>query len=190
MATNPRDLQYEVPGRVLPGPGAGPPLTELVVELRRAIDAQNQLALRAARDLQERRVQVAAQANPDGSNDVVMQIYEVPQGALAYLIGLAVEQDGATPATPTTSATLWHAIYGCPSGGSKTIAQVIAQGQLLACQPDSPAADTQLPYVYNFGDSAPSVFGPGALYLVADSVTAARVVSCRGTIKVCEPSGS
>jgi hypothetical protein len=178
----------EVPARVAPGPMAGPPLTDLVVELRRTADAMMQLYRQAQFTARERVHRVKASAQLDANGDAAIELFQVPQGSTGYLMILAIEQGTATPGTPITSATLWHAIFGHTDGGQKSAAQAAA-GTLLDCSPITPAADAQIPYVYTYGDryGSPTLVGPGTFYLVIDASTASEAVHVNGSVLVCQP---
>lgn len=188
------NLEVDVPGRVTqpPAPGAesaGPPLTDLVQELKRAAEGLESLYRQARFEARERVQTVRAQDDTDGNGDALLELLSVPQGATGYLMSLVLELSGVTPAAPMTSATLWHAIYAASGPGISVSAQVVAQGALLDCSPLTPAADAQLPYVYTYGDryGAPTLVGPQTFYAVVDAATAARVVSARASILIVQP---
>lgn len=191
MSADPREAEHEVPGRVRrpPAPGeisAGPALTELVVETRRAAVAIEQLTRAARAEAHVREYQLRGSFNTDANGDGGARLFEVPQGATGYLVWLALDQVGVSPAGPDTSADLWHALY---SGAGASAAAVIAVGNLLDCQPLTPAADAQIPYVYSYGsrESAPTLIGPEAFWIVVDGATASRTHGYRGKVIVLQP---
>lgn len=190
LAELPQPLQ--VRGDRTPGgaPIAGPALTDLVVQLARTNDALGQLYRQAQAEARERRHGFVKSTQSDAGGEAVLELFTVPQGATGYLMYLALEGDGATPGTPVTSATMWHAVYGSSDPGLKTFAQLTAQlGGLLDCQPLTPAADAQVPYVYTYGDryGAPTLVGPGTFYLVVNDFTASRQMVARGAVLVEQP---
>jgi len=185
--------EYDVPAsvRVPPAPGeesAGPALTDLVRETRRAATALEALYRQARYEAGERLYPVMVPFATDGNGDAAIKVFEVPQGATGYLMQLALDQAGVTPAAPNTSASLWHAIYAGPQG-TLTQAQVRAVGALLDCSPLTPAADAQIPYVYTYGDryGAPALVGPGVFWFVVDAATASVQHAIRANLLVVQP---
>lgn len=182
-----------VPGTVArpPAPGAesaGPPLVDLVQELRATTAAAMRLFADARRDVQYRFQQIRAQVTLDANGDGAVILYQVPQGASAALTWLAVDEASVTPANPDTSANLWHAIYAGPPG-SPTAVQVAARGALLDCRPTAPGTDAQIPTSYIWGDqkAAPRLVGPECFWFVIDAGTANAEVFLRGVACVEQP---
>lgn len=167
---------------------AGPPLTELVYQLRRAADGLHSLYARAKQESQVRYYTGRAQGQTDGNGDVAIWLQEVPQGATGYLTICAIDMAGVTPAAPVTSANLWHAIYA-GGGINLTAAQITVVGAMLDCSPDSPVADGQLPFVYRYGDwrCSPTLVGPQSFYVVIDAATAARQIGVRFGMLIEQP---
>lgn len=185
--------EVELPAAVrrAPAPGeeaAGPPLTHLVVDLRRAVDALEALYRRARQEAQVRYVTGRAGGQTDANGDAAIFLFEVPQGATGYLVHCALDEDGVTPANPDTSLNLWHAIYA-GSGKDQTRAQVVAVGSLLDCTPQSPGIDTQIPFVYLYGEhyAAPTLVGPQSFYLVIDAATASKQIGVRFGLLIEQP---
>ncbi len=181
-------VEQEWMQKPLPPPGAeavGPPLTDLVIEMRRAAQAMEALYRQAKLEALERLQTGVTQGVTDGNGDAVLRIFEVPQACTGYLMLCAVDEAGVTPATPDTSATLWHAIYA-GGAGSPTAAQVTAVGNQLDQIPNSPTVDGQIPFTYIYADrySAPALVGPGVFYLVIDAATATRQVAARYQVLV------
>jgi hypothetical protein len=185
----------EVPGRVLtpPAPGAesaGPALVDLVQDLGHTVRVMQSLFMDARRDLRYRYQTVRAQFQCDANGDGAVELFEVPQGAVAALVILAIDSGGAaiTPANPDTGANLWHAIYAA-GGGSGTAAQVAAKGNLLDCRPNAPTPDAQIPFAYVYGSeqAAPRLQGPEAFYLVVDAAAANSQILARGVVCIEQP---
>lgn len=181
----------DVPGRVErpPAPGAesaGPALVDLVRELRevtrlgQAYFARARLA--AAEQLYAGMVQDATDAN----GDAALKLFEVPQGSTGYLTLATVDEAGFTPASPDTSANLWHAIYAGPPGDA-TPAQIALVGNMFDCLPQNPTVDAQIPFNYCYGtkEAAPALVGPGSFWFVIDAATATRQVAVRYNVLVC-----
>lgn len=187
---DPRDFEEHVDGRVTtpPAPGgdsAGPPLTDLVYELSRTRQALEQLVGRARSDSIVLLNAGVVGGQTDGSGDLALKLAEVPQGATGHLMLAAIDEAGVTPAAPDTAGTLWHAIYAGPPG-SATAAQVIAVGNLMDCQPLTPAADAQIPHAYTYGErwGAPTLRGPQSFWLVIDGATASRQIAVRYAVLI------
>lgn len=176
-------------GRPRPGAeAAGPALEEMVVELGRSRQALEALARAAALEARERYVTGRAGGQTDGSGQLALKLFEVPQGATGHLLLCAVDFAGVTLASPLTNANLWHAIYaGQP--GSQTFTQLVQVGNMLDGQPLSPAVDAQLPYIYAYGDrwGSPTLVGPGSFFLAIDGATAARQVGVRYGVLLEQP---
>lgn len=190
---DPRDAEQGVAGRVErpPAPGtesAGPALTELVVEFRRTTQALEQLTRQARLDAQLRLATGVVTGNTDANGDAALRLFEVPAGATGSLMLLALDEGGVTPAAPDTAGTLWHAIYAGPQGASSA-AQIISIGNMLDCQPLTPAADAQIPYSYTYADrwGAPTLRGPQTFWLVVDGATAARQLAARFAVLLSQP---
>lgn len=174
-----------------PEPGAevaGPPLTDLVAELRSVAQGMERLYREAIREAQVRTVTQRAPFQTDSNGDGAVDLFQVPQGATGYLTRLVANLGDTTPAAPVTAATLWHAILG-GQAGTETFAQAFRNGTLLAFQPDSPAADAQLPAQYEFGDfrTAPCLVGPQTFIFVVDGATANSQIVCQFTVLIVQP---
>lgn len=184
--------RVEMPGRVRtpPAPGeesAGPPLTEMVALLGRTVAGLDALYRQARQEAVKREYHGVASGQTDANGDLAVRLYEVPQGATGKLLYATFDLAGVTPASPMTAATLWHGIYAAPAGAS-TLAQVVAVGAMLDCQPDTVAADTQLPFPYHWDYLAgPGLVGPGAFYAVVDATTAARQLAVRFGVCIEQP---
>ena len=168
---------------------AGPPLTDLVWEMRRAVEALEGLYRGARLEAQVRYQAFGVQLQLDANGDGAAKLFEVPGGATGYLMHCALDEAGVTPAAPDTSATLWHAIYASAAGGTPTAAQLAVVGNLLDCTPMSPTVDAQIPFVYLYGakEAALVLVGPGSFYLVVDAATASRQCFARGGVLVEQP---
>ena len=168
---------------------AGPALTDLVAEFRRANDGMAQLLQRAKMEAIERCYHGRTQFGTDSNGDGCASLFAVPQGATGYLMMLAIDQDGVTPAAPNTAPTLWHAIYDGSQPDITDPTKIIKVGSLLDCSPLSPAADAQLPYVYTYGDryGAPTLVGPGVFYFVVDGATASKQHALRYNVVIAQP---
>ena len=184
---------YPVPAQVArpPAPGeesAGPPTSELVLELRSAVRAELALLAQARLEALEREILGLVAFNSDGSGNGFVELAEVPGGATGYLTWLTVDVDGSTPATPTTSGTLWLAVYA-GAQGARGSADVAVIGSLLDCQPATPAADAQIPAVFSYGarDAAPALVGPGTFYVVVASSAASKLHVCRFRVVLVQP---
>lgn len=175
-----------------PAPGsesAGPPVGELIQLLHRNALGLESLYRQAQSEARERCIHGSASFNSDGNGDGTVGLFAVPGGATGYLMHLAIDQEGSTPAAPNSNATLWHAIYAGTGAGITDPTKVVAQGALLDCSPSSPLTDAQIPYVYLYGDryGAPSLVGPGAFYFVVDGALANRRHSLRFNIVISQP---
>lgn len=198
MSTTPGGLEtgaVDVPGRVVrpPAPGAesvGPPLVELVQELRHTAQVMQSLFRHARQDVRYRLQYLRGQFALDGNGDGAAELFEVPQGAVASLGWLALDEGGAavTPANPTTSANLWHAIFAVGSG-TPTAAQAASKGAFLDGRPNAPTPDAQIPFAYVYGSekAAPRLAGPQAFWLVVDAATANAVITFNGIVCVEQP---
>jgi len=169
---------------------AGPAMVELVTIMARTASIMHSLEQRAKAEARQRLYAGRAAGQTDANGDVAIPLFEVPQGATGYLMRCAIDFAGVTPAGPLTNANLWHAIYeGGPPGSGMTAAQVVAVGNLLDAQPQSPTVDAVLPYVYAYGDryAAPVLVGPGTFWAIVDAATAARQVGVRYSVLVEQP---
>lgn len=173
-----------------PEPGSevgGPALTDLVVEIRRAVEGLHHLYGQARSQLRERIQTERVGFNTDASGNAIVSLFQVPDGATGYLMLCSLEERGKTPASPDTSAELWHGIYGLASAGQGIT--TVPFGGMLDCSPLTPAADAQIPYVYTYGDrhGAPTLTGPGTFYFVVQGATASVQGSVRAQVLVCHP---
>jgi hypothetical protein len=166
---------------------AGPALTPIVYELQRVVNGLDVLYSRARMEAQLRPQVGVAQANTDANGDAVLKLFEVPQGATAYLLLCALDQAGVDPASPQTSATLWHAIYGAGAGVSTT--GVVAVGNLMDARPNAPTPDAQIPFAYVYASryGAPTLVGPATFYAVIDGAGATRQVAARFVALIEQP---
>jgi hypothetical protein len=166
---------------------AGPALTPLVYELRRVVNGLDILYARARQEAQLRPQIGVAQANTDANGDALLKLFEVPQGATAYLMLCAIDQAGVDPGSPQTSATMWHAIYGAGAGVSA--AGVVAVGNLMDARPNAPTIDAQIPFAYVYAShyGAPTLIGPATFYVVIDGAGATRQVAARFVALVEQP---
>lgn len=187
--------EVDVPGRVAtpPAPGTesiGPPLVDLVAELRHTAQVMQSLFSYARRDVRYRLQHLTGQFQCDGNGDGGVEIFEVPQGAVASLGWLAIDEgaDAVTPANPDTNANLWHAIFAVGSG-TPTAAQAAAKGGFLDGRPNAPTPDAQIPFAYVYGSekAAPRLAGPQAFWLVVDAATADSMITFRGIVCVEQP---
>jgi hypothetical protein len=171
------------------GESAGPPLTDLVIEVRRALRAELSLLAQARGEAQAREHLGVASGQLDASGNALLKLFEVPAGATGYLMAAALDEPAvATAANPDTNANLWHGIFaGGPA--ARAPADVIGPGSLLDCRPLAPTPDAQIPFVYTYGSerAAPTLVGPGTFYAVIQAATAGRLIVCRWHVYVAQP---
>lgn len=120
--------RVETPSRLAPEPGiesAGPAMFDLVKETRRSLDVQNQL-LRAAIPLMDRRIVVNyVNAQTDGSGNLDVVVYRVPQGMQFITTRVNIEAVGFTPAAPYSNAAGWIGLMRSPIFGVGTLVDFI-----------------------------------------------------------------
>lgn len=181
--------------RTPPAPGAesaGPPLSELVIATRQAVQAELALYRQAQLEARRRTYELVAQGQSDANGDVFLALFSVPGGATGHLTRCCVDMAGVTPAAPVTSANLWLAIVAGsgPGATAPPVANAVQVGSMLHCSPSSPAADAQIPCVLVNAEnleSAPTLVGPATFYLQIDATTAARQVAARYVVVVEQP---
>lgn len=183
-----REVEGIIPQSRDPRIVEGPELAQMVQLLERTAEGLAALYRMARLEAQYRYQSYNVGFESDSNGDGAVLLFEVPQGATGYLMHCAVDEAGVTPATPDTRATLWHAIVAA-GGGTPTAAQVKQARALLDCSPVVPTIDTQIPFVYLYGDpkAAPCLVGPQAFYLVVDAANPAVQISARGGVYIEQP---
>lgn len=155
-----RDENRQVPARVgtPPEPGsesAGPSMFHLVQETRRSLEVQNHL-LKAAIPLMDQRIVVDyATGQTDGSGNLDLKIYQVPQGYQFITTRVNIEDGTHTPGNGFTAANCWMALIR----GDKW-----QPGSIIDFVPNPPnAAGVILPAQFSDGASEAGVFRGGEI---------------------------
>lgn len=154
-----REETREVPmtlGKPLPNPGeesVGPGLFDLVVRTHRSIEVQSEL-LRAAMPLLNKRIVVeSSTGQTDGSGNVVIPLYRVPQGMQLVITRVNFDDGVSTPAVPFTFATGFVELI---------TAEAYAPGTIVDFLPNPPVASGPIfPGQFTDGSDEASVIRGG-----------------------------
>jgi hypothetical protein len=131
----------------------GPDMYDLVMRTRRAIEVQNELLHNAIPMLNRRIITQLTTGSTDGSGNMDLVVYVVPQGMQFITIRCAVEDATHSPGAPFTGAAAWIAIFK----GDKYF-----QGSIVDFLPNPPNANgVILPALFTDGVSEGPVFRGG-----------------------------
>jgi hypothetical protein len=139
-----------------PHPGeesVGPNMYDLVIRTNRSIEVQNELLRSAIPMLNKRVVINYATGTTDGSGNLDLIMYRVPQGFQFITIRVVVEDATHSPGNPFTGAAAWIALIK----GDK-----YAQGSIVDFLPNPPNANgVILPALFSDGVTEGPVFRGG-----------------------------
>jgi len=172
-----RNEDTQVDPKVLtpPYPGSesvGPALYDLVMRTNRALDVQGELLHEAIIAGKRRKVIENVTGETDGSGNLDLKIFQVPQGYNFTATRVNVEAAGFTPASPFSNAAAWIALI---RGTSFTV------GSLLDFGPATPGSAI-IPSIFSTSDNhAPTLNGGEilTLHIVGAAGLANQDIWCR-----------
>jgi hypothetical protein len=171
-----------------PAPGeesAGPAMTALVFEMRRAVEIATALQRQAIFDKQHRNdIIQRVPFQTDGSGNAAGKLFEVPGGATAYLMRFVLELQGRTPATAALAAGAYAVISSQPAQGAAGTAPPIGSSLLWLPDATQSAQPLAIPAVLNFAHpvAAPALRGPQSFYFTLVGVAA--IASLQGSVGI------
>lgn len=169
-----------VPGDVAkpPPPGeevAGPPLFDLVKELRHAQEVGRQLLEESNKLLQRRTIVRRGNGQTDASGNVDIPLFVVPMGFEFVVTRVNVESPAFTPAVPYSAATAWIALI---------LGDRFGVGAILDFLPNPPLASGPiLPCLFTDGADQAGVLRGGeqvSIHLANGPVNSAIVCRLQG----------
>jgi hypothetical protein len=164
LKDDPYKDEVDVAGDVMqpPSPGsevAGPAMFDLVREVKQA-QLVGQALLKSAFSLLDKRTIVRQESGQtDGSGNVDIPLFTVPQGFEFVVTRVNVESPAFTPATPFSSATGWIALArGAIIGGPGAL----GPGAILDFLPNPPVATGAiLPALFTDGQDQAAILRGG-----------------------------
>lgn len=169
--------------RTPPPPGtevAGPPLVEYVEATRAAVRAELQAYLAAVREGARRTVRVVTPFACTAAGHARVQVYQVPEGMSAWLVGYALEGAGRTPISASLPAS--YIFWTASDPGAEGATPV--PGRALAIAPttlerSSGGSSLRIPQVeFMMPPAAPLVYGPETVWLQLVGEAAIAGLAC------------
>lgn len=150
------NVQVPADSKTPPYPGsesAGPALYDLINRTTRALEIQTRLIHEAIPLLNSRHVVTYAAGQTDGSGNLDLVLYRVPQGMQFVCTRVNVEDGTHTPGNPFTSATGWIALIR----GDKW-----QPGSIIDMWPNPPAGNANfIPILFSDGNMEAGLFRGG-----------------------------